>query len=507
MVESGDWLTPRFNYENRWEKPVLYYWLTSATYLITGANEGAARLWSALSGVGLVLLTWAAARRSGSTEAAAWLAGAIVATCFGYVAEARLALPDLPLAFCITLGIWAALRASDDDRLAWWALTGVGAGLGLLMKGPVALVVPGLVLIPIWWRDWRTIRLRAAGIVTAALLCVAIAAPWYLAMWRTHGGEYLRFFFLENNVQRFATEEYNRSRSIAFYVPIVIGGFFPWSAYLVAVGIASAVGWLRTRARVSMADGRLLLWAAMPLLFYTVSVGKQPRYILPVLPPLAILLARSMTERVAAAQRGIRSRTLTIATWATAVSIAALLVLFARAQPLFITAYPQATSAALVVLTIAAAGVGWIAAKRAWGHLPGALALVSCALLLAIQFGALAGRRPEAVEQMAALVDAQRTADEPLGEYQVFVRNLVFYTGVKQQMLFDADGARAFLRSPRRVLLVVRREDLPDVQAPGVTLRTLGEVQYLNTANLRIGTVLAPDPRRDIDTVLLVTNR
>src|SRR6185369_16576475 len=56
MVESGDWLSPRFNYENRWEKPVLYYWLTAATYLVTGTTEFAARLWSGLSGIGLVLL-------------------------------------------------------------------------------------------------------------------------------------------------------------------------------------------------------------------------------------------------------------------------------------------------------------------------------------------------------------------------------------------------------------------------------------------------------------------
>src|SRR5688572_20192528 len=64
MVEGGDWVTPRFNYEERWQKPILYYWLTAATYVVTGPSEWAARLWSALSGLGLVLLTWAAARRA-----------------------------------------------------------------------------------------------------------------------------------------------------------------------------------------------------------------------------------------------------------------------------------------------------------------------------------------------------------------------------------------------------------------------------------------------------------
>ena len=70
------------------------------------------------------------------------VAGAITATCYGYFAMARLALPDLPLTFLITLVIWSALERR-------WTVVGVAAGMGLLMKGPVALVVPGVVLAPI----------------------------------------------------------------------------------------------------------------------------------------------------------------------------------------------------------------------------------------------------------------------------------------------------------------------------------------------------------------------
>src|SRR5687768_7800303 len=131
MVESGDWLTPYFNYEQRWQKPILYYWLTAGTYLASGPTEWAARLWSAFSGLGLVLLTWTAARSFTRQDHVAWLAGAIVATCSGYFAMARVALPDLPLAFCVTLAIWAAL----EQR---WIVAGLAAGLGFLFKGPVA---------------------------------------------------------------------------------------------------------------------------------------------------------------------------------------------------------------------------------------------------------------------------------------------------------------------------------------------------------------------------------
>ena len=155
MVVSGDWLTPHFNYEDRWQKPVLYYWLTALVYLVTGPGEGAARLWSAISGIGLVLLVWAAASRNDSTREHAWLAGVITATCYGYFTMARSALPDLPLAFCITLAVAAVFAAFDASAAAgrgepsgspgarrWWLIAGLATGLGCLMKGPVAIVVP-----------------------------------------------------------------------------------------------------------------------------------------------------------------------------------------------------------------------------------------------------------------------------------------------------------------------------------------------------------------------------
>ena len=308
MVESGDWLTPRFNYQHRWEKPVLYYWLTAATYLATGPNEFAARLWSALSGVGLALLAWAIARHATSRLDVAWLAGTIVATSFGYFAMARAALPDLPLTFCITLTIWAALRAIDvaSERRAgpsgpatkWWVLAGASAGAGFLMKGPVALVVPALVLLPIAWREWRRLRLEIRGMAVAVVTAAIVGLPWYVAMWLEHGNPYLQSFFVADNFERFATERFNEARPFWFYLPVLLGGLLPWSLFLTVFVVEGLAGARKRTLKLADADWRLLLWAIMPLLFFTLSVGKQPRYILPVLPPLAVLLARGLIERI-----------------------------------------------------------------------------------------------------------------------------------------------------------------------------------------------------------------
>jgi 4-amino-4-deoxy-L-arabinose transferase-like glycosyltransferase len=514
MVESGDWLSPRFNYQNRWEKPVLYYWLTSATYLVVGPTEFAARLWSALSGVGLVLLAWGIARHATGRLEVAWLSGAVVATCFGYFSMARAALPDLPLAFCVTLGIWAALRAADaagegragpfGPAMTWWLLSGVGAGAGFLMKGPVALVVPAIVLLPIAWRERRRRPLDGRGIAVAALAAAVIGLPWYVAMWLEHGDPYLQSFFVGDNFERFTTERFNDARPVWFYLPVLLGGLMPWSVYLVAFSADAVVRARRRTLRLGDGDWRLIIWVVMPILFFTVSIGKQPRYILPVLPPLAVFIARGVIERIGHG----RDRLLTTATWITAAVFGVLAFAMARMEPLFINAYPLAVWVGVCVFGCSAIALAGVAAASAWRLLPGAASVAAALMLASVWFGALAGNRPEAVERMAALVRSQRAAEEPIGVLDVFTRNLGFYTRAPRTELFSVEQASHFVQSPQRVLLVLRSADVPAVEsASRLTLRKLGETRYLNTANIRLRTLLRTDAAQEIETIVLVANR
>ena len=522
MVESGDWLTPHFNYTERWQKPALYYWLTAATYVVFGPTELAARLWSSLSGIGLVLLTFAIARQivpgsigpglrqdNGapasqpdpiSRDEPAWLAAAIVATCFGCFAMARLALPDLPLAFLITLAIWAAL----DDRPL---VAGAVAGLGFLMKGPLALVIPAIVLIPIWWHERRLGQIRARDVAAAGAAFALIGLPWYGAMTFEHGSAYLESFFVGDNLERFATDRFNAPRPLWFYVPIVIGGLLPWSMYAAILPWQSVRDVALRRRSLTTKEWRLLAWAFIPLLFFTISIGKQPRYILPVLPPLGILLARSIVRRAHEADRAPQ-KALAAATWATAVFYATVAILLARAAPLFMMASPLLTYAGIALIGASAFVLAWLAATRRWSLLPTTTASCATVLLLSLQFGALAGAGTEPVEQMADLIRMHRRSGEPVGAYQVLERNLVFYTRVKQVDLTDEGRTLDFLKSPERVLLVVRAADLSRLESiAGIRAKKLGEVQYLNTANVRLRTLISPLPEQDLERVLLVANK
>ena len=151
------------------------------------------------------------------------------------------------------------------------------------------------------------------------------------------------------------------------------------------------------------------------------------------------------------------------------------------------------------VAVIAASGAAlvWIAATRKWERLPATASICAALLLLSIQFGALAGARPEPVEQMAALVAANRRANEPVGTYQAFVRNLVFYTRFKQVDLYDEGVALNFLKSPRSRAARDAGQRSPRLQSiAGVTVRPIAQLQYLNAAGVRLRTVLSPSRSR-----------
>jgi hypothetical protein len=179
-----------------------------------------------------------------------------------------------------------------------------------------------------------------------------------------------------------------------------------------------------------------------------------------------------------------------------------------RARSLFVSAYPSVTWAGMIAVAGAGLALGWVAAARAWTRLPIVMTLSAAALLLTLQFGAFAGRRPEAVEEIAAMIRVNRHGGEPVGEYEAFVRNLVFYTRFHTVHVFNDAGALAFLTSSERVFLVVHQTDLERLKTmTDIPLNTIGAVTYLNTASVRLRTLLAPLPEQDLETVVLVSNR
>jgi 4-amino-4-deoxy-L-arabinose transferase-like glycosyltransferase len=362
----------------------------------------------------------------------------------------------------------------------------------------------------VWWRERDRLRVRPRDLALAAIVFAVVGLPWYGAMTVTHGTAYLNSFFIGDNLERFATDRFNEPRSFFFYAPVLLGGLLPWTAYLVAVLWRPVRDLFARRLVLTDAEWRLLLWAGMPLLFFSLSIGKQPRYILPVLPPVAIFLARAILLRLDAAYTGQRGaqRDLRIATVVTSGLFVLVAILLWRARELFIHAWAPLTWAAIGALLACAVALGAAARPRHLARIPVLMPACAALMLIAIQFGALAGRRPEAVDAMAALVQQHRTSSEAVGEYHVFVRNLVFYLGFRQEYLFSEERAADFMRSNERVLMIVRDRDLQQLESvAGVRMRRLGEVAYFDTAGLRLSKLLSAEPQTAIQRIVLVTNR
>ena len=528
MVEGGDWITPHYNGQYRFEKPVLYYWSVALGYLVVGVSELAARFPSAVAGLVLAIATYASARRW-YDEATGLLAGVIIATSFGYVAVARQALPDLMLACFITLGTWAALVAlvaprpagPDPHRRLWLLAAGAALAGGFLTKGPVGVALPAIVVGPLaLWRCWSERASRPGGIRVMprlaldvsllALVCLLLAAPWFAAMTATHGLAYLDRFFVDENVQRFVTDRYNTPRPFWFYLPILVGGLLPWSPLML-------VWWrpirrLAQRARrVQPVEVWLAVWALAPLLFYSMSAGKQPRYILPILPPLAILLARGISRRFTRADpntgRPGCDRLLAVAALISGTVLVLFGVFVYRAQSLLAGVSPTTILAGAGLLVASGLGVSLVAVSCRQRLIPAAIAVASVVATLTVHYVVLSRPGPEPVEEMAALLRAARPESVSYGRYHVFVRNLVFYSGRPHVDLVSAEQVRAFLGSTEPVLCVIGEADLQQARAEGVTAHELGRVAYLNTGNLTMRTLMWPDERTDLETVVLVTNQ
>jgi 4-amino-4-deoxy-L-arabinose transferase-like glycosyltransferase len=507
MVDSGDWLTPRYNYEPRFQKPILFYWLVAATYTISGIGETQARLWAAMAGVGLSLAVLLAGRRWFDLRTAT-IAAAIVATTFGYFSIGRLALPDLPLAFFITVTIGAALAGTVDDDIhatKWLLISGAAAGCAFLTKGPVGLLVPAIVLVPIWILERTHFRLNSRAALGAIAVGLAIGAPWYVGMALTHGAEYLESFFVGDNLERFATSRFNDPRPLWFYLPIVLGGMLPWTPL-----VAAMAPLLQSRAArrrwLSPRTWRMIVWAAMPLVFFTISVGKQPRYILPILPPLALLLADAIVQRWTT-HGNRRDPLVQIPAVCVAVLLGMMAVLLYRARPLIVMVPPVFIDVAVVAIAVASGIVlgGTLAARSRC--IPACIALSAALTLAGLQY-ALSPAGHDPVQNMAALVLRHRSASEPVVTFRVFVRNLIFYTHVQQDDLESEAEVVEFLRSKERVLCVIGADELDRIQRKAsVATRTLGEVLYFNASAVKLRTLFAPDRERDLERVLLVTNR
>ncbi len=292
MVETGDWIVPRYQGEPFFDKPPLAYWLMGAAFLGFGTEAGAARLVPALAALGTVLATaWLGVLLFGRRTA---LAGALVlSTTLAFLSFARVAMSDMPLTLLTTLSVALGVRAYRPPP-APWTVPALGAvlGLGFATKGPIALLVPGLALgLLLFANRRRPLPVGGGALAVGLVAFVVLGFGWFALVYGRLGAGPLEYFFLRENLERFAGQAYDVGRPPWFYLPAYAAEGLPWSPFL------PLALWRLLRKDGGDEAGRrpalfLAVWVALVLIPLLVSRGKIDYYLLPLYPALSLLIGR-----------------------------------------------------------------------------------------------------------------------------------------------------------------------------------------------------------------------
>ena len=329
MLQRSDWVTPVL-YGQPWlEKPPLYYWGAMLAYKATGGvSDWAARLPSAIlcSLMIFFVYVWVRHFRRGmQLDAALITASSAILIGFG-----RSASTDMPLTAVFTAAMLCWYGWYSNQNRGWLLGFYLFAGLGTLAKGPVAVVLAGLIIVifAAMQHDGRLLlrTLWPAGI----LLYLAVTLPWFIAVQRANP-EFLRTFFLQHNLARYTTDLYRHHQPFWYYLPVALLALVPWTVFVVAALVDAIRDWrfsVQQPPGVEYLRTYLAIWLLVPIAFFSLSQSKLPGYILPAIPAGTILLANFIWRREQEAEKPSTWLGLLHALLSAAMLVAALVVPF-----------------------------------------------------------------------------------------------------------------------------------------------------------------------------------
>jgi len=513
MQEAGDWLTPRFNFAEKLNKPILPYWLVLLSFSVFGVSEWAERVVILASIVATVLVTYWLGLLLFDRRIALWGA-LIVATSPKVIMVARRSLIDALLTAMIATAIYGLLSGWCRRNRARFVLGYAALGAGVLTKGLIGVVLPAGAFASYLLLTRRIAALRHLRLGLGALISLGIAAPWFAVMTWREGGDYLRSFFIGEHVSRYLHGTHGARRPFWYYLPTLLGEFAPWSFFL---PLAITVAWRSVRSNccdhggessslLSRRDGLVFLiaWFLFGFVFFSLSAAKQNEYLLPLYPAAALLIAHLFVALSSAARMRLRLWFLfTVGSLSVALLIVALF-LFHAARTLFpnqVLAYLPA-----FVLTAAVLGLVWGGWRQRPSYVFGIL-VATIAGLHAMWAGLLPEiERYRPVRPLAERIRQEAAPEDLVGYYRYTAPSLCYYTRRKIFEAFTPEELHTLLRSGKRVFCVMREHDARELSMRyGLPLRTLECRPSLFPLRMReLRRLRRPE---DLERVCVVTNR
>ena len=293
MVRSGDWVVPRMNGQEVALLPPLTYWLVALPSTVAGdVTEFTARVPLAVLGLAGVFAVFCLGNRMFGCRVGLFSA-LILATSFKYLWQTRWLQADMVLATFDLLALLFFYWAFTAERRKWigYHLFCICIGLAVLAKGPVGVVLPGLVILPLltWTRSWP--RIREMWVPTGIVAFLVIVLPWYVAVGLRGGGDFLHEVVIKHNFGMFF-ETWSHKQPIWYYVPHVFWLMMPWSLFIFPALLNPVSEEERDHRRF------LLCWVVTQFVFFSISEAKQEKYLLPMLPAVAILIGKCWADYI-----------------------------------------------------------------------------------------------------------------------------------------------------------------------------------------------------------------
>lgn len=322
MHLTGDWITPYWNGETRFDKPPLIYWLIVIAFQTVGVNEWGARLPSAIAAIlstflvfytlryfgGLISLETESARTCspfnstrlrGDIGGGAWWGMAMMTLNPAWIAWGRAGVSDMLLASCMTISLLAFLLAYAQPKTrqqkGWYFIFYSFAALAVLAKGPIGIVLPILIIggFLIYTKQWQKV-IWEMQLIKGSLVFLIIAVPWFVLVTMANGQAYLNTFFGHHNFARFTSVVSNHPGPWFYYFPVILVALLPWSVYL-PIAIYQVKFWQiqdwRSQDRSQHLGLFALFWLVIIFVFFSLSATKLPSYILPSIPAGVILIS------------------------------------------------------------------------------------------------------------------------------------------------------------------------------------------------------------------------
>lgn len=467
ILETGDWITPRFNGEKFFDKPILHYWLVSLSFLFFGINEFAARLPANLLGLGGVIVVFYLGKYLYNRETGV-LAGIILATTGIYLTLSQSVVHDIGLSFFTSFSLlcFYLFYLKGERSNTWLFLFYLSMGFGVLAKGPLGFLLPMGVII-IFLLLGEISKLKKLVTKEGILIFFAISLPWYILA-SLKNPEFFNYFFFKQNLGRFLSPSPGDTQPTYHYIPLLAVSFIPWTYYLPNGLISQVTSIIKGQDRERRAGLFIILWFGLIFFFFSSAKAKQWTYLLPLYPALALMLGRFwynyLFTAVPAAKnfyKGIR-----LSSW--------LLLISYLPAPLFLPIYisyhplPYITQASLVwiivlsLLALIATGAShifFLVKDKKSGLFLINIIFILVTFLIFIHFGFPIISQSKSVRRLAIELGQILPPGGKIVFYDHLRESAIFYSGRQGRVIETKEKLRQYLASKEQVYCLINKKD------------------------------------------------